>query len=715
MRLGFVRYLLPWLLIRQVFSLVLIDSTVASACIYYAAQFDWDCGSHSNNMKAYACRCANINWLGTVTNCIMTTTDEKHLMEKALKHLSTRCIQKADLDYTVSELLKIYENGTNYLRDSNPMDFDMPVYDTLNINMTAFEFYHSSFKHYTVAVRTSQWFGWGLVFYWVFIISVATVFNTFPNTKLVSLFNNNIIKKKLILPSSVKNYKDRTLLLWGFIPFNFHTRLNTLVVTVFCILTAITCCVYYDVPLPNAYLTSQYSKNINLISYRTDIMSISIFPLIYLFGTRNNPLIYISGIQFPTFIFYHKWCAYVCTLLAFIHSLIWTYDGVKNDTYIAQFVDNYFVWGVVAMAFMGFLVVQGEKVFRDYFYETFLVLHKIFNIIFIISMYYHMNILGWLGWVWSMAGILIYDRLMRIVRIIWNGGVHNATLSVCGDGIIKIEMKKPKHCKYLPGSFAYLYFLEPHNFWFYCFQSHAFSVLTDPQEDPKNTNHIIFYFKAQKGITKAMLNRILYEGRNLTCKMMIEGPYGTAPTQFLTEKFSQNTRKVGVAAGMGIVSIYPFFVQFLKNNKHKSSETKFFWIINDLSGLTWFRSELKFLVDNGCDLTIFVSRDNGSDVEMEVIDYDNKDKEIVYENENDFLLKSDSSDIEFNVIFLGKRPDLHALVKNEIDASKTSLKDIQFLSCGPPSFNDILRHSVVDNITSDLTFEVGYSEESFTW
>lgn len=692
-----VAYLIPLLLalFGLGHSLVLVDSTLASACIYYELQYDWGCHSHGNGMKAYACRCANINWLGTVTNCIQSSPESEKLKKHALKHVSTRCLQKADLHYTMDDMYRFAENGSHYLRDSTAQDRQVTVNTTLRVNETDYDWYYEKFKEYTFSVERSQWFGWGLVFYWAAIVGFATFFNICKRL-LGRPLVNNWLKKHIVLRSSYRDYRERTYMLWNILPLKFHTRLHGLVVAVFLVLTIISCGVGYELTLPHPYLTSRWYANLTLVSYRTDLMSISLFPVIYMFGIRNNPLIYISGISFSTFQFYHRWCAYTCVVLLFIHSIIWTVWSMHDGGYKLWAMDSYWNWGIAATTLSVLLIFHSEKIIRDLAYEVFLVAHQYMNIAFIITMYYHCNDLGWLGWIWSMAGILCFDRFMRIVRILVSGGVHTATLTDCGSrSVIKMVMKKPKYFKYVAGSHAFIYFLSPTDSWYYFFQSHPFTILTDPEEDLENPDHLVFLFKANSSVTKAMLKKVLRSGRpTIGCKILLEGPYGTTLPKM---KSAKNDRKiVAVSAGLGICAVYPHLRKALNSKCTSELTHKLVWIINDLSSLDWFGQELTWLRNNQCDVTILYTKAENRDLESSSFDSEIKESKQGVER-------------------LYCRPDLNKLIESEIEKASKESVDLTVLSCGPASFNDELRHSVVNSMSRDLKISVDLEEESFTW
>ena len=64
------------------------------------------------------------------------------------------------------------------------------------------------------------------------------------------------------------------------------------------------------------------AKQILRYSYdRTGIISFANFPLILLFGMRNNLLMWLTGWDFGTYNNFHRWVARIATAQAIIHSI----------------------------------------------------------------------------------------------------------------------------------------------------------------------------------------------------------------------------------------------------------------------------------------------------------------------------------------------------------------------------------------------------------
>ncbi|CAL9732262.1 ferric/cupric reductase transmembrane component 1 [Monosporozyma unispora] len=686
-------------------ALVIVDSTIASSCLYYENQFNWGCAKKTGHSGSYACYCVTPNWLQSVTNCIYNATTEQHLREHAFRHVIGRCKTKGHVHLTMKEMHHYQENGTNYFVEFSLLATTYPVNGTLKWNETDFKWFHSKFKEYTVFVQRSQWFGWGLVFYWAFIIGMATLFNINKRMLGWRFLNryNNVLNKTLLIPSMFSNYHDRTFILWRCIPFDFPTRAHAIVMTIFIIITMIFVGIGYNVTLPHPYLTTRWYANLVLVSYRTDLMSLSIFPMIYFFGIRNNPFMYLTGFSYTTFNYYHRWCAYICTILAFIHSIIWTVWAVYQGPYSTWAKDDYWRWGIAATTLMFLLIFHSERVIRNWAYEVFLLIHLFMSVAFIICMYYHLIVLGWMGWVWAMVAIHSYDRFMRLVRIGLHGGIVNANLKDCGNGIIKMTIKKPRFFNYQAGSFAYVYFFSSTSAWFYNYQSHPFTVLNDPTEDPKDPKTIVFYFRAHKGVTRTILYRILSSGEeSVNCKIMLEGPYGAQLPQLVKSE----SNIIGIAAGLGISAVYPHLYKTLKQVTEIDSEYKhkLVWIIRDMNYLNWFAKELNWLRSKGCDVKIVVTS-----FDKESFNFDTES------SSKSFTEKATDCKEELYIEKLGAKPNLYEIVGSEIATSESVNKNINFVGCGPELFNDDLRAAVATQIPKISNINVEFQSESFVW
>lgn len=68
------------------------------------------------------------------------------------------------------------------------------------------------------------------------------------------------------------------------------------------------------------------------VSDRTGIVSYANFPLIWLFGMRNNGLLWLTGWDFGAFNNFHRWVARVATVQAIIHSVGYTMLVCRSES-----------------------------------------------------------------------------------------------------------------------------------------------------------------------------------------------------------------------------------------------------------------------------------------------------------------------------------------------------------------------------------------------
>jgi hypothetical protein len=110
-------------------------------------------------------------------------------------------------------------------------------------------------------------------------------------------------------------------------PFGWCTippRAQTLTITAFITLNVVLSCASYRLTDGNLYWPNKSDQLLRYVSDRTGIISLANFPLVWLFGMRNDVLMWLTGWGFGTYNAFHRWAARVATLQAVIHSLGYT-------------------------------------------------------------------------------------------------------------------------------------------------------------------------------------------------------------------------------------------------------------------------------------------------------------------------------------------------------------------------------------------------------
>lgn len=100
------------------------------------------------------------------------------------------------------------------------------------------------------------------------------------------------------------------------------------------------------------------------VSDRTGIISFANFPLIWLFGMRNNLVIWLTGWNFGTYNNFHRWLARIATAQAIVHSIGYTILILRSKTFY-EFIRRIFA-NSFPRGWMGvFLAAVGVDVLVD--------------------------------------------------------------------------------------------------------------------------------------------------------------------------------------------------------------------------------------------------------------------------------------------------------------------------------------------------------------
>lgn len=128
-----------------------------------------------------------------------------------------------------------------------------------------------------------------------------------------------LIKRHVLYPATF-GYRCSQNVWWCTIP----PRVQSLTISAFVLLNIIVCTTNYRVTHGNLYWSNEWVQLCRYVSDRTGIISVANFPLIWLFGTRNNTLMWLTGWGFGAYNNFHRWVARVSTVQAVIHSIGYT-------------------------------------------------------------------------------------------------------------------------------------------------------------------------------------------------------------------------------------------------------------------------------------------------------------------------------------------------------------------------------------------------------
>lgn len=168
-----------------------------------------------------------------------------------------------------------------------------------------------------------------------------------PKTTLLAGRAYGLLKRYILVPATF-GYRCLQNVGWCTIP----PRIQSLTIFAFVVLNIVLCCISYPVFAANLYWPLVSTQLWRYISDRTGVIALANFPLLWLFGTRNNVLIWLTGWGFGTFNSFHWWVARVATVQAVVHSVGYT-EMVFEREYVDLSpdisVDDSYRWRLVAI------------------------------------------------------------------------------------------------------------------------------------------------------------------------------------------------------------------------------------------------------------------------------------------------------------------------------------------------------------------------------
>ncbi|KAK9447299.1 ferric reductase like transmembrane component-domain-containing protein [Limtongia smithiae] len=639
----------------------------------------------------YESACVDDKLLASFMDCMYTNSPKK--VNSIWSWMTYEC---GDYGLVTNEtLLKyIYENATEtgWIVQLDTLTPGETVDAPVTVNQTIYE---ESLKYYKVLygeINNGTWMGEGMIGYWCLVMLVGIIWSLANRIAPNAMINvkMNFVRKHVVLPATAGKKHSKPLALLGFVP----TRVQSLIVFFHCLLNLLLISIGYHRYYPNIYDVSMREQAVVFLSHRTGLIAFAQIPLVFLFASRNNLLIWATGWSFDTFNVYHRWISRTMFINALIHSVCWTIDGIDGDYLASDFLEPYWIYGVLATAIAGVMVGLAWQVLRHWTYEIFLAIHIFLAVFFIVGCYVHVNIdeFGYTEWLKVSIALWCFDRLVRFVRIGLNGGLLKTPFELRGKDVFRARIKQSKTWAFFPGAHVFVYVMVPTGFW----ESHPFTVFQSNL--PGEEDSIILLAKTHKGITKTIANRLTKGGGTGDLRVFVEGPYGH---HHPVEKFGT---VLLIAGGIGVTAILSYAQQLKQFNK-SGQHVIVRWVVHDEDALAWIPHELEQLLGGASkiDFEIYMTtaRNAGGNA-------GNKDK---LDESDEKSSDEENFDARRITEITYRRPEMEEVVGEVISAANGS---VAVLVCGPPAMNDDVRASVVRHMEA-APGKVEYFEEAFAW
>ncbi|KAI2974183.1 hypothetical protein CBS147323_1572 [Aspergillus niger] len=613
-------------------------------------------------------------------------------------------------------------------------------------------YYKRAYKSYVThdyALIKDKRYGWGLMGYWGGVLALGMIVKAWKFVRSSMRLSHSgdaeknsagprskafapvaavahFMRTYFVIPASFAPYLSNHQQL-----FLFHTipkRLDMLIVLGFWAVSIILSCVNYQSFTGNISTPSLFQQNWQYSSDRTGVLSYACLPFLWLFAGRNNIFLWATDFNVQSFNIFHRHTAWVCTLLAIVHSIAYTvvfqvYDG----RYHSALEQNYFYMGIVATVVMAVMLFQSTTWLRQKFYETFLIIHVLLAILTIYALFRHTSFDGTVynGYLWPMVAIWGFDRTVRYVRMLYcnlhvkfgKGFISTTSSTVTyspESDLIRIEMYPASQTlKPGPGQHYYLYQPVTLRGW----ENHPFTLgCYENANSKEDSSKLIFYIRPYDGWTRRLRDQCQKAGTEIRPKLLLEGPYGhQAPLHTFDTVLM-------IMGGTGIACAVPYILDHISRVEAGKTNTTRIQLI-------WTGRQKKIFDEVCCrDLSAALEH---SDITTTLFCTDKsaagnvidsgattptKEKEAVADAMalQDRSSGSIRSVEDLNIELRYGRPAIRASVMTAVREAEASSARLAVITCGPAVMADECRSSVYEVMKGGFQ-DIEYFEEAFGW
>ena len=344
---------------------------------------------------------------------------------------------------------------------------------------------------------------------------------------------------------------------------------------------------------------------------RTSLLFVANLPWLYLFAAKNQPIKFLTGYSYESLNIIHRRLGEVMCLLALLHSAgmigVWySLLRLSGMTLVDFLLKRMILLGIGAFFAYELIYFTSLGSFRKRWYELFLGLHVILQVIALVLVWFHhprSRI-----YVGVALGIFLIDRL--IYRMCAKIFTTRALLGVKEDGGTVVL------CAPIPlepgsnvfGSFfgacditrgwkatEHVFLTIPSLARKHIFQAHPFTIASKAPQAEQIGANLELIIRAQDGFSADLLS---YARRHKSVDIRLDGPYGS---QSAVQMLQESDHAVIIAGGSGIAVAWPLVSALLEdignndpenpNTARKRGEILFIWVVREQSHRAWLGRE----------------------------------------------------------------------------------------------------------------------------
>ncbi|KAF2215486.1 hypothetical protein CERZMDRAFT_105155 [Cercospora zeae-maydis SCOH1-5] len=528
------------------------------------------------------------------------------------------------------------------------------------------------------------------------------------------------VRRVLLLPATFGNKQAAPIGKIGTIP----PRLESLLLAAYVAINFVMCFPGISVFAGNVWYPDKRVQLARYVGDRTGFLSIAQLPMVWVFASRNDPIIWLTGWSFATFNRFHRLVARISVVHAVVHSVAYTVFAVLFDVYPSYKVQAYWRNGIAATVIGCFMLLASIYYLREKYYDLFLAAHIGLSVVFFVTTWYHVIIFNgeFNYYLYPCIAMWGLDRIFRLKRLIlvsvmprFSKGVKATLTHDPATEMIRLDVTDfLRNTRITPGVYYYLYIpdgirgYESHPFTLCSWRRPGASlpeptspvdVVREKEADlslhPAARDRAMegeiahsLLIRPYKGMTGRLEKKLLAEASDAPTQktVFLEGPYGH------TLDLSTYSEVLILCGGSGITTAISHS-HFLAA-KDSQTRINICWAVpqrelaDDICA-----NELASVIKVGrLNVTVHLTSDDEDEEGVEGHHRGRSKRRQPYE------------------VVLG-RPDVEAVMRRH---RRLATRNLAILTCGPPQFSDACRAAVVKILGED-GLEVGWYNESMTW
>ena len=444
------------------------------------------------------------------------------------------------------------------------------------------------------------------------------------------------VRPVLLYRSTFKTYHVRAL---PYYMGNAPLLGQALYVGLMVLLNVFLTCFNYQTVDNFTWYESTQQEVLGFIMWRTGTIAFSLAPLVLLFSSRNNVLLWLTNWSHSTYLLLHRWIAWIFGIQTLLHSIVALRLYIETKSFKEEQKLDYWIWGSVATVAVCIMLVGSKLYVRRLSYEIFLVGHIILAVIVLVGCWYHVEFrfhrkYGYEQWLYAAFVVWFFDRAVRVLRVVKHG-INRATVTELGSEYVRVDVKGIRWAAD-PGMHVYMYFPTVSRFrpW----ENHPFSVMptallrsskkqegssvssdsvqdiseaSDPEkagvvtiqhrhtfDEQRTSAGLTLFIRKSSGTTRRLQNQ-----QNLVT--LLDGPYPNNPTSDILTC----DRILLLGGGIGITALVPWL--------QRHSNVKLAWsvrenaqcLVEELQPLLDTLPEKEILVGQRLDMSALVKNE----------------------------------------------------------------------------------------------------------